>query len=326
LLQLECWQTRPALLEPVKRFQRLYTLADYWEWLISQKIEVICDIDKRYPFLLTQISDHPPVLFVKGSLRTWDQIPVAVVGTRRATSYGRFATEKLVAELVSLGSTIISGFMYGIDVQAQQTAVKQAGSTVGVLGFGFNHMYPRSQQKIFDEWLAAGQTFVTEFAPQTLPTKGTFPSRNRIVAGLSRAVVVVEAAAKSGSLITANLALEYGREVMAVPGPIHSLYSQGTIDLINQGARLVTSGLQVFEALGETFQLPTAAPDRTKTALGRLDYIQRDIYISLKNEPQNEDQLQASLNSPMNQVLTALSMMEVAGWLKKTGDVWVVNV
>lgn len=314
-------RTKPELQESIKQFQARYALADYWQWLQEQQITIIGEGDQRYPSLLREISDRPPVLFVQGKLGAWEQLPVAVVGTRRATGYGRLATDKLVSELVSLGCTIISGFMYGVDVLAQEAAVRANGQTVGVLGFGFNHMYPSSQRRLYQNWLAAGQTFITEFPPDTRPTKGTFPSRNRIVAGLSRGVIVVEAAAQSGSLITANLALEYGREVMAVPGPMYSTYSEGTTALINQGATLVTSGRQVLQAIGE---VPSFIPaGQTESSLSGL---QRSVYASLQVTPQTETQLQQALQSPMGQVLTALSMMEVAGWLKKTGEFWVVNV
>lgn len=311
------------LKQAVIQFQKQYSLEGYWQHLQQRQITVVTELSPDYPASLFQVSDRPPVLFIKGSLKTWEQVPIAVIGTRHATAYGQLATEKIVKELVTLGSTIVSGFMYGIDLLAHQAAVKHGGQTIGVLGFGFDYMYPSSQQQLFQTWLAEGQTFVTEYSPNARPTKGTFVQRNRIVAGLAKAVVIIEAAEKSGSLITAQAALEYNREVLAVPGPIHSPYSQGTTWLLNQGATLITSGRQVWEAIG--YQ-PLPGVMTSSARLGLPDPLQEHIYTQLQTTPQTEDQLQELLGRPMNQVLTALSMMEVAGWLKKTGVFWAVNV
>lgn len=311
----------PLIRENIKKTSQAYSLDTFWELLHEKHISVLTENEAEYPALLKQIPDRPPVLFIKGKHKDWDTLPISVVGTRHATLYGQLATEKLVRELVGFGCTIISGFMYGIDLLAHQAADNNGCKTIGVLGFGFDYLYPRSQARIFEEMLAAGHTFLTEFAPQVRPTKGTFVSRNRIVAGMSKGVVVVEAAAKSGSLITAQAALEYGREVMAVPGPINSIYSEGTAALVNQGASLVTSGRQILENIG-FFSSNTL----TQTKIPLADAFQNHIYTQLKKVPQTSEQLHLEMGKSMGEVLTALSMMEVAGWLKRTGDVWAINV
>ncbi len=241
--------TQPQQAELTK-FQRKFSPASYLEFLAERKIAVLTDVDTQYPPLLRQVYDPPLVLFVKGPVERLTELPVAVVGTRHPSIYGKLATEKLTTELVFAGATIISGFMYGVDLFAHQTAVKCGGYSVGVLGFGFDHFFPRVAAQFKEEFLAAGNTLMTEFLPEVPPLAGNFPVRNRIVAGLSLATVVVEAAAKSGSLITAQCALEAGRFVGAVPGPITSEVSDGTRNLLNQGAEFVGSAADILEELG----------------------------------------------------------------------------
>jgi len=245
--------------ESIKNFKKEHTIESYWELLKKKKVSVVLDSDDNYPSLLKHADDRPLLLYVKGDvfgeknsdIKTpiWEKNPVAVVGTRRITGYGAMATEKITKEIVTAGGTIISGFMYGVDVCAQRMALSCGGQTVGVLGFGFDHMYPKSHQQLFRWMLERGAVFVSEFAPHISPKAGQFPSRNRIIAGMSLGVIVTEAAKRSGSVITAECALDYGRDVFAVPGAITSPYSEGTKKLINQGAVLVGSGQEVVEEL-----------------------------------------------------------------------------
>lgn len=207
---------------------------------------VLTYVDEEYPEFLREIS-HPPIaLFIKGSLN----FPCfAVVGTRKATEYGRSVAFDFSNKLASAGITVVSGLAYGVDTYAHKGAL-QGGFTVAVLGSGCRHIYPSSNRRLAEEISRKG-AILTEFFPDDPPAKFRFPMRNRIIAGLSFGVLVVEASEKSGALITARFALEYGRDVFAVPGNIGRRVSQGTNRLIQQGAKLVTC---VEDIIGEYHQ------------------------------------------------------------------------
>ncbi|MGD9128958.1 MAG: DNA-processing protein DprA [Candidatus Woesebacteria bacterium] len=250
----------------IKKFKKEHSISSYYQSLLEKKISVLTYKDASYPSLLQQIDDKPVLLFIKTKTNNfltktknnstayyWDQLPVAIVGSRKITVYGRQVTEKISKELALLGATIISGFMYGVDLLAQKTAFKWSRRTVGILGFGFDYMYPRSQKRLFEQMLEQGAIFVTEYAPHVRPKFGQFPVRNRIIAGMSLATLVTEAALKSGSLITVQAALDYGRDVFTVPGPITSPYSEGTKKLINDGATLISSGKELIKELSSVY-------------------------------------------------------------------------
>lgn len=251
--QRQLWQEigiSQRIIESIESKQKEQDIEVFWQELEKRQIRVIGVEDDEYPPLLKQIENHPSILFAKGAVMDWSTgPPVAVVGTRHMTAYGKQATEKIVSELVIGGSPIISGAMYGVDLCAHQTAVNWEGQTVGVLGYGFNYVYPKSYASQFRELLAAGMTFMTPFAPDVAPTKGNFPARNGLVAGMSAALVVTEAAEKSGTMITAQYAADFGRAVYAVPGSVFSPYSAGTRELVNQGAQLISSGGEVLSTI-----------------------------------------------------------------------------
>jgi len=194
--------------------------------------------DERYPELLRAIYDPPAVLYCDGSVEPGDRQAVAIVGSRQATPYGLRITETLAGELSALGFTILSGFARGIDAAAHRAALAAGGRTIAVLGCGLDVDYPPGHASLHAE-IAGSGAVLTEFDPGTPPRATNFPRRNRIISGLALGVVVVEAAEDSGSLITARLALEQGREVFAVPGPIDVPTSQGPHGLLKQGATLV---------------------------------------------------------------------------------------
>jgi len=196
--------------------------------------------DDEYPPLLSRIYAPPPLLFVRGNLAGCRAGGVALVGSREMTSYGRRVTENLSRDLAKAGVSVISGLARGVDTVAHQAALQAGGHSVGVLGSGLNVTYPRENAKLMAS-LARQGAVISEFPLGTQPLPAHFPVRNRIISGLSRAVVVVEASLKSGSLITARHALDQGREVLAVPGPVGTPSSQGCHELIRQGARLLTS-------------------------------------------------------------------------------------
>ncbi|MFA5362738.1 MAG: DNA-processing protein DprA [Candidatus Omnitrophota bacterium] len=208
-----------------------------------------------YPRNLTYIPDSPIVLYVKGAIQEEDALAIGVVGSRRASFYGLANAEKISADLCGRGYTVVSGLARGIDTAAHTGALKSKGRTLAVIGSGFNHLYPEENAALAEAISRQGAV-VSEFPIDTPPSRQNFPRRNRVISGLSLGVVVVEAARNSGALITANFALEQGREVFALPGKIDSANSFGTHDLIKQGAKLVTS----IEDIIEEFQ-PVSRPE-----------------------------------------------------------------
>lgn len=224
---------------------------------------LVTPVDGEYPRQLLEIHDPPLALYVQGTLEARDKHGIAVVGTRRPTHYGRETTERLTAQLSQAGVTILSGLAQGIDFHAHETALKVHGRTLAVLGSALDQLYPPEHKDLARRITGSGAV-ITEFPFGRPPDKTTFPMRNRVVSGLSRGVLVVEAGHGSGALITANQALEQGRTVFAVPGRIDSPASHGTNSLIKHGAKLVMRVediLEEFEAL-----IPAGVLDRAETA------------------------------------------------------------
>ena len=206
--------------------------------------------DGSYPYLLREIADPPITLYVKGDWRTCFDMPcIAVVGSRRCSTYGENASEMLARDLAANGVCIVSGLARGIDTAAHRGAIAGKGRTVAVLGTGIDQVYPKENAKLVNEILASGGAIVSQFPLTTPPLKENFPYRNRIISGLSLGILVVEASERSGSLITARLAMEQNREVLAVPGNITSKNSFGTNYLIKDGAQMVQQWQDVVSAL-----------------------------------------------------------------------------
>ena len=209
-------------------------------------IRIVTLVDPEYPVLLRQIDDPPFALYVRGKLPVDTARAIGIVGTRRGTQYGKLVAARLASQLALKGIVVVSGLAAGIDAAAHQGTLDVGGHTVAVLGSGADVCYPKSNQILFDRVAVEGTT-LSEYPLGTRPAKWTFPQRNRILAGLCRGVVVVQAPERSGSLITARLALEQGREVFAVPGNITTATSAGTNGLIRQGAKIVESIDDVLE-------------------------------------------------------------------------------
>ena len=204
--------------------------------------------DKEYPGNLKNIYNPPASLFIKGNILTCDENSIAIVGTREATSYGMEQCEKISYELAKRDITIVSGMARGIDTAAHKGALKAGGRTVAVMGSGHNHIYPPENKSLYDEIVRRGAV-ISEFSNDTKPLRENFPKRNRIISGLSKGVLVIEAPTRSGALITTNFAVEQGREVFAMPGNINSVNSSGTNKLIKEGAKLVESVWDILEEL-----------------------------------------------------------------------------
>jgi len=216
-------------------------------------IDLLTVLDPGYPENLKEVSDAPVLLYLRGSLRKDDRAAVAVVGTRMPSSYGRSAAERITRELVQHGLTIVSGLARGIDTVAHRSALANGGRTLAVLGCGLDRIYPPENRKIAERITESG-ALISEFPCGTGPDAGNFPRRNRIISALSLGVLIVEAGEKSGALITADTALDQGREVFAVPGEIFNSRARGTNRLIQQGAKLVQSAADILEEL--SYRLP----------------------------------------------------------------------
>ncbi len=242
-------------------------ICSFSDWAMAEKevsqaaklrVAIVTCEDPRYPQNLLNIYDYPPFLYVKGSLSP-AEVSIAIVGSRIASTYGRYVTEKLSRELALTGITVISGLARGIDAAAHRGALAGKGRTIAVLGCGLDVVYPPENRELA-EAVAASGALVTEFPFQTPPNAPNFPSRNRIISGISLGVVVVEAGEKSGSLITARIAAEQGRSVFAVPGAIEAAGSRGTNRLIKQGAKLIENVEDILEEILPQAGLAPAMP------------------------------------------------------------------
>lgn len=211
-----------------------------------QGVEMVCYGEEQYPSWLTCIHNPPQLLYYRGRIELAQGSCMAIVGSRTATQYGRKIARDFAAQLAGRGLVIVSGLARGIDSQAHQGALEAGGDTISVLGSGINVVYPRENTNLYNEICRQG-LMISEFPWQTPPLPNHFPMRNRIISGLSLGVLVVEARLKSGALITADFALEQGREVFAIPGPISSSNSAGTNHLIQQGAKLITCIEDILE-------------------------------------------------------------------------------
>lgn len=274
-------------------------------------IKYITFEDPDYPELLRQIPDPPPGLFVRGALpgaALW----VAIVGSRRPTPYGLQVAESLARDLARAGVVVVSGMARGIDSAAHRGALSAGGCTVAVLGCGPDVTYPPENRRLMEQIAAAGAV-VSEFPPGAAPEPWHFPVRNRLISGLSQATVVVEAGEKSGALITADLALEQGREVMAVPGPVHSPQSRGTHKLLKEGARLVEGASDVLEELGAGRLFPPSSGE----AIPALTPDEETVLKMLSTDPVPVDAIIEGCGLEAHSVLSALMFLEVKGLIRQ---------
>lgn len=267
--------------------------------------------DEAYPPLLKTIYDPPPAIFIRGQLPAGESISLAMVGSRQPTPYGLAAAESFAGELAGAGLTVISGMARGIDSAAHRGALKVDGTTVAVLGCGPDVIYPRENERLMKQIMEKGAV-LTEFPPGTAPKPWHFPSRNRIISGLSSAVLVVEAAEKSGALITADFALEQGREVMAVPGNINSTKSAGANKLIRQGARLITRPADILEELG-LGDIFTHQHRGKGMELASLTASEKKVIQVLTHLPMSMEQIIDQCCLEPREVAAALTVLEIKG-------------
>jgi DNA processing protein len=281
-------------------------------------ITVVSLGDAHYPATLLSLEDPPPVIFALGSLALLDRPAVGVVGARGATAYGLRATETLIPPLVRQGVVIVSGLALGIDAAAHQAALDTAGATIAVLGTGVDVPYPRENARLYRRIEASG-LLLSEALPGAPAHPGSFPSRNRIIAALSDVVVVVEAGAKSGALITAQAAAGIGRLVGAVPGPIDAPSSDGTNTLLRDGAQVVTGAPDVLGLLALTLRgrsitaVPGAPAERPSFDLAGLSDSERQIVSILDQGPRLADELVGTSGLSARETASALSSLTLLG-------------
>lgn len=276
--------------------------------------------DPEFPVLLEEIPDPPPVLYVWGDLSLLSRPGVAIVGSRDHTTYGAEAA-RVLATAVAQRAVVISGMARGIDAIAHGAALDAGGASIGVLGNGFGVIYPAANAQLYDRMIARG-CLVTEHPPGERPHAGSFPRRNRLISGLARGVLVIEAAAQSGALTTVETAASQGRDVMAVPGPITSRTSYGCNKLIQQGAKAVLCAADVFEEIGLPGDLSdigralsTPAPRVPPIDLTGL---QLTLWHRMTTEPQQVDALVAATQTGPGEVLGALTELELRGLVRQT--------
>ncbi|MEN6468088.1 MAG: DNA-processing protein DprA [Smithella sp.] len=306
----------------------------HWDIILRQMdmmsktgINIVTCLDELYPKNLLNIYDRPPFLYVLGGLEQED-IPVAIVGSRHASTYGKYTTDRISRELALRGITIVSGMARGIDSCAHRGALAAKGRTIAVLGSGLDVIYPPENKNLFTA-IAQNGAVVSEFPLGTQPLSYHFPARNRIISGLSYGIVVVEAGEKSGSLITARLAMEQGREVFAIPGTIDSASSRGTNSLIKQGAKLIDSIDDILEDIlpqlerSSTRLTPRKQEQDTIRALqteikidsDSLKPIEQAILTSLSPGKKHADDIISDTGLPPADVLSALINLELKGIL-----------
>lgn len=282
-------------------FEHDFLLLTYW--------------NSEYPSLLRQIADPPIALFVRGEIVAADCFAVAIVGTRMPTRYGRQVTEKLTAELVAEGTTVVSGLARGIDTIAHLETVKRGGRTIAVLGSGLDAIYPAENRKLA-EAISENGAVLTELPFGTSPDAVNFPRRNRIISGMTLGTVVIEARERSGALITANQALEQNREVFAVPGSIFSPQSRGCHDLIREGAKIVSRAADILEELPQQTELFQKEEYLSRVPPG-LSEQEEAIMKLLSHEPVHIDTIARTLHVVAQDLLTMLLQLEFKGFVRQ---------
>lgn len=291
--------------------------------LARHQIECVTISDPDYPPLLKQIYDPPFCLFIRGRLSAENCL--AVVGSRKFSIYGKQVAENLTEELAKRGITIVSGLALGIDSIAHESALRQNGKTIAVLGSGVDplHIAPANHAALAERIIGKNGAIISEYPPGTMPSKYSFPQRNRIIAGLSMGVLVIEAAEKSGSLITAQCALDNGREVFAVPQNITSPTSFGTNNLIKSGARAITGVEDIIEALNIEKTITSVENRKNPPTLSPTETI---LMASITREPIHIDEIIKAGALPSNIVNGTLTLLEMKGIIKNLGGMMFVAV
>ena len=293
----------------------------------EQQVRILVREAGDYPRPLTNIPDPPSVLYMRGTIEPCDTLAIAIVGTRHASTYGARHAERFAAALSRAGYTIVSGLARGIDAAAHRGAIGAGGRTLAVLGSGVLNIYPPEHVKLADEVIAHG-ALLSEVPPLAPPLGYTFPQRNRILTGLSLGVLVIEAGDRSGALISARHAMEQGRDVFAMPGPIDSAESRGCHQLIRDGAKLVQRVEDVLEELG-----PLAEPTKTSDNFAvhhpaelQLNELEKQVLMAIPAETSSIDDVIASSGLPAHRVLAIVSVLEMRKLIRRVSGNFIARI
>jgi DNA processing protein len=304
----------PKTIDSIMRVRSYLDLGKVQDTLDRLGIRLITFLSPQYPESLAQIQGPPACLFIRGDLKHADINSVAVVGTRRASPYGAAMTAQITEELAVAGLTIISGLARGIDGIAHKAALDVCGRTIAILGSGIDEIYPSEHRQLASE-ISENGALISEYPPGTAPEGHHFPARNRIIAGLAKAVIVIEAAERSGALITAGFAAEQGKEVFALPADITRKTGEGTNRLIQDGAHPLLESSEVIEILN----LRTPIQESARSSTMPEDANQLKLLEILSDEPAHIDVLCQRTGIPIQDLQAALSMLELHGSIKHLG-------
>ena len=301
--------------EDFLKYRQEFNTKAYFSRLKDLSIDAVTKDDVSYPQNLRDLDDAPSVLYIKGKVKPQDSNAVAIVGSRRITVYGKEVTERFAGELARLGITIISGLAFGIDLEAHKKCLEAEGRCIAVLASGLDQITPKSNEWLGLKILKAGGALISEYPLGTIPQKSFFPFRNRIISGLSRAVLVIEGRQKSGTLHTASHAAKQGREVFAVPGQITSPMSEAPHFLIKNGAKIAFSVNDILEELD--LHLKINREEIEKVLPTSAD--EEKLLQILENEPLHLDEVARISTLKVSDVSARLTMMEIKGMVKSLG-------
>jgi len=309
------------LIERVNMARESVSLDRVWEKIEAQGIHILTWSDDAYPSRLKEIDQPPPVLYIRGEYLPDDLFAVAIVGTRKVTPYGRQVTEEIAAYLAANGMTVVSGLARGVDAVAHQAALRAGGRTIGILGSGVDKIYPPEHRGLADQMMERG-AIISDYAVGTPPDASNFPPRNRIISGLSLAVVVIEAAETSGALITAEFAAEQGREVFAVPGSILAPQSKGTNRLIQKGALPLLTPADLMQAL----DIHRIGEQKSARKVLPMDETEAKVLSVLGREPLHVDEIRNQSGLPIEKISATLVLMELKGMVRQVGGMSYVSM
>jgi len=309
------------VIERLAALRKQVNLPEIYEKIQAKGIKILTWQDEAYPKRLREISQPPPVLYYRGELFPEDTWAVAVVGTRRVTPYGRQVAEDTASFLAANGVTIVSGLARGVDGIAHRAALRVGGRTLAVLGSGVDQIYPPEHLTLAEQISEHGAV-LSDYPPETAPESANFPPRNRIISGLSMAVIVIEAGETSGALITAEFAAEQGRDVFAVPGNILAPQSKGTNKLILQGASPLLNAGDVMQALN----LTRIGEHKAARKVIPGDDIEAKVLNALGDQPLHVDEIRSQTSLPIEKVTATLVMMELKGMVRQVGGMQYVAV
>ncbi len=303
------------VLEKIISYRNEDYIKRLYDTLYENDIDIITIYDDSYPQDLKNIYNKPLVLYVKGNIIEEDALAIAVVGSRKATSYGKWATEYFVRELVNLEVTIVSGLALGIDSIAHKTAIENGGRTIAVLGNGLDIIYPKRNKELY-KTVPENGALITEYPFGVEPLAYNFPQRNRIISGISLGVIVIEAKEKSGSLITVEHALEQGKEVFALPGNINSIFSKGTNKLIKEGAKLIMDVEDIIEEI-HLLKSKQQKIREKEIDFSQLSQLEIKVVEAIKEGPLHSDMIAIKTGLDISTVNSVITILEIKGIIKE---------